>query len=306
MYKLRDIKRLVTMLKMTQHELKLHILSQVSKYYNMESIDFSDGFLYCKGNIPVMLVSHLDTVSATPPQNIVYNKNFITAIESVLGGDDRCGVFTILNILKAGFRPHILFTEDEEIGGVGATKFIAKYPNKIDLKYILELDRRGSKDCVLYDTGNMDFLQYVESFGFEENWGTFSDISVISPKYDIASANLSIGYYNEHTRNEYINNTAMFNTFTKVCNMLKDIDNCIYFDMQEIVYTYYNSTPNQSRNLILYKGKLVTYEEYYKRLYSKNLESYDVEYEEVEENKHLNKTDESSESVDNIIDNLPF
>ena len=302
MYKLRDIKRLVTMLKMTQNELKLHILSQVSKYYNMESIDFSDGFLYCKGNIPVMLVAHLDTVGATPPQNIVYNKNFITAIESVLGGDDRCGVFTILNILKAGFRPHVLFTEDEEIGGVGATKFVAKYPNKIDLKYILELDRRGSKDCVLYDTGNMDFLQYVESFGFEENWGTFSDISVISPKYDIASVNLSIGYYNEHTKNEYINNIAMFNTFTKVCNMLKDIDNCTYFDMQEIVYSYYNSTPSQSRNLILYEGKLVTYEEYYQRLYSKNLEVYDVEYDEED----VEQIEQNNKNVGKVIDDLPF
>ena len=31
-----------------------------------------------------------------------------------LGADDRAGVFMIMNIVKAGFRPHVIFTTDEE------------------------------------------------------------------------------------------------------------------------------------------------------------------------------------------------
>ena len=37
----------------------------------------------------------------------------------------------------------------------------------IDLKYIIELDRRGSDDCVFYQCDNHEFDAYVEKFGFQ-------------------------------------------------------------------------------------------------------------------------------------------
>ena len=48
-----------------------------------------------------------------------------------IGGDDRCGVFNILDILSQGYLPHVIFSWNEEIGGVGATKFSDNVQNKM-------------------------------------------------------------------------------------------------------------------------------------------------------------------------------
>ena len=71
-------------------------------------------------------------------------------------------------------------------------------------KAIFQLDRRGSDECVFYDCDNPDFIKYVESFGFKEAYGSFSDISIIAPAWGVAAANLSVGYYLEHSNAEYL------------------------------------------------------------------------------------------------------
>ena len=94
----------------------------------------------------------------------------------------------------------------------------------MDLKYIIELDRRGSIDCVFYECDNPDFEEYVEDFGFVTAWGTFSDISIICPAWGIAGVNLSIGYEDEHSYIERLNIGHMLATIKKVANMLETIN----------------------------------------------------------------------------------
>lgn len=237
-----------TILSKTQNELKAFCFKELKKYY--KHVDNRKKFIYCKGTLPVMLVAHLDTVHKTIPTQIFHDKeqNIMWSPQGI-GGDDRCGIFSILTLLERGYRPHVLFTCDEEIGGIGATAFAgSKIPLK-NIKYLIELDRRGHNDCVFYDCGNEDFLKYVETFGFEEEYGSFSDICSISPVYDVASVNLSIGYYNEHTSSEYINLTHMNETIDKVAKMLDDSKVAPAFDYQETVYNYPSYWNNTKANL---------------------------------------------------------
>ena len=148
-----------------------------------------------------------------------------------LGADDRAGVYAILRILKTGLRPHVIFTTDEEKGGIGAYSIAIKcqdFFNKI--KYIIELDRQGSHDCVFYECNNRDFVRYVESFGFFEELGSFSDISYICPEWKVAGVNLSIGYKNEHSYVETLHISHFFATIDKVIKMLKDAEQAPYFE----------------------------------------------------------------------------
>lgn len=46
----------------------------------------------------------------------------------LLGSDDRAGVYAIIQIIEAGYKPHVIFTTDEEIGAVGAQKLIEDFP----------------------------------------------------------------------------------------------------------------------------------------------------------------------------------
>lgn len=221
-------------LKLTQEELKINLYKYL-KQKNMNPM-FEDGFLYAEGDIPVLLVAHMDTVFDEPPKRLFYNKNEdkIFNPDGGLGGDDRCGIYAIFKLLEK-HRPHILFTEDEEKGCIGAEKAVEKLP-KPKVKYIIEFDRRGKDDCVFYDCGNEKFMDYVESFGFKTDYGTCSDISILGSEWDIASVNLSSGYYNEHTEKEYVIFNQLQKTINRANAMIKALKKAPYFDYQEIVY----------------------------------------------------------------------
>lgn len=241
------MKEFKKILRMTDKQLKHYTYMELNKIYK-DKVECCEQFVYAKGNIPIMLVAHLDTVHSQTPIDILFDKTQgLMWSPQGIGGDDRCGVFSILSIVRKGFRPYVLFTMGEEVGGIGATEFTKRHP-RLDtrLKYLIELDRRGKQDCVFYDCGNKDFIEYIQSFGFKENYGTFSDISILSPQYDIASVNLSIGYYSEHSKMETINVRHMYCTINKVIKLLKDSKNSSYFDYQEEVFNnwydlYYKS-----------------------------------------------------------------
>jgi hypothetical protein len=161
------------------------------------------GFIYAKGTIPVLLVAHLDTVHKHMPEIICYShNNRILMSPNGIGGDDRCGVYMIMEIAKT-HKCHILFTEDEECGGIGATAFVDS-DIKPDVNYIIEFDRKGSNDAIFYNDSNEEFQKYITSFGFKTEFGSFSDISIIAPRLGISAVNLSSGYYNPHSKSEYI------------------------------------------------------------------------------------------------------
>jgi hypothetical protein len=215
----------------------LRSLPSMLKEYS--DIAYCDNYLYAKGKLPVMLVAHVDTIHKTKPHKIYYDydENVIWSPDGC-GGDDRCGVYSILQIIKH-FKPHVLFTNYEETGGIGARMFSKTHNCPNDLSYIIELDRRGNQNAVYYDCGNKAFKGYINSFGFTTHYGTFSDISIISPQWDIASVNLSIGYYREHTHEEYINLNHMSDTIDKVVKILER-PNTTRYDFQESFNGYYN------------------------------------------------------------------
>lgn len=198
---------------------------------NYTDVFTTNKYICAKGTIPVALVAHLDTVFKAPVENLYYDtrKNVMWSPEG-LGADDRAGVFAIVKIIKMGYRPHIIFTTDEEIGGIGAEQLAKdmEFPFE-DMKYIIELDRRGTNDCVFYDCDNPAFTEYVESFGFTEAWGSFSDISFICPSWMVAGVNLSIGYRDEHSYSETLHISPFLSTIDKVVQMLKDAENCEHF-----------------------------------------------------------------------------
>lgn len=239
-------------LQCSQENLKV-ILSNFLKYKGYEEVINEDGFVYAKGDIPILLVAHLDTVHRQKPSEIYYDrKQGIMWSPQGIGGDDRCGVYGICEILRT-HKPSILFTEDEEIGGIGASKAVEKL-EKPEVKFMIELDRRGQNDCVFYDCENKDFQEYIKGFGFEKQWGSFSDICILSKAWDLASVNLSIGYQREHTEKEIINVNDMLETCRKVINILDDKDERC-FDYQEKKYDYKYTSYYDYLNYSGEKGK---------------------------------------------------
>ena len=221
---------------MNQYELKKYLTKRLGSYY--AKIESPKAYIYAKGSLRVLLVAHLDTVYSKPPKKINVFNNIIQSPQGI-GGDDRCGVYIILKLLEKGLRPSVLFTTDEEIGGIGASEFTFDV-DELDVNFILQLDRRGKNDVVRYDDDNYELTRYIETFGFKETFGTFSDISIIAPYYNISAVNLSCGYYNEHRgASEIIDFKIVKEVLSKVYKILKAPNDKKYiYKEHKYIYKY--------------------------------------------------------------------
>ena len=221
-----------TIIRMSQKELKKYVAKKLKETHN--DITVGDGYVYAPGSFPVLLVAHMDTVHKELPKQIYYDKDTDAVFSPQgIGGDDRCGVYMIFEVLKK-FNCSVLFTEDEEIGGVGAEKFLnTKLARTLDFNYIIEFDRQGKNDAVFYECDNPEFEEFITKEFYKTAYGTFSDISYLAPFLGCAAVNLSCGYYKAHTTSEYVVLKEMEDSILAACAILErttEADNFVYVE----------------------------------------------------------------------------
>lgn len=234
----------ITICKLSQTNLKEILVTEMLKYYKASDIIDDAGFLYIRGS-NILLTAHMDTVHKEPVKQVVVEKHegkTIVSSPQGIGGDDRCGIYMILEILQmTELRPTIIFCEDEEVGGVGSNKFCkSDYIYELtEIKFAVELDRANANDLVYYDCGNEEFMEFCSKVtGYKTAYGTFSDICHFSPELDVASVNISCGYYNQHTTKEYVVIEEMAISISKVIKLLEKENEVTKFDYQELFYNY--------------------------------------------------------------------
>lgn len=245
-----NLKLFEQIVKMNEASLLKTMNTYLKRFYN--KVTYTKDYVYAIGDIPITLVAHVDTVFKEKPEDVFYDrvKNVLWSPQG-LGADDKAGVFAIINIVKSGLRPHIIFTTGEEMGGLGAQVLTYREPKPFaEMKYIIQLDRRGKDDCIFYECDNVKFVEYIKSFGFHEEYGSFSDISELCPTWRIAGVNLSIGYKNEHSLIEILYIDYFLSTVEKVKKMLKDVNNINSFEYIPALYSLSSLNPTS-----LYKCK---------------------------------------------------
>lgn len=225
--------RFIELCKFEKSELKAYLEAELKKYYG--NVISNDGFLFVKGTDNVCLTAHMDTTNSVEygkrqlvkdVYEYVENGKHVVYSPQGIGGDDRCGVYMILKILEeTSYRPYIIFCEDEEIGCVGSGKFAeSKFVDELkDVRFIVQLDRRGNNDAVFYDDVNDDFHAWVEKVtDYKEAIGSCSDISVICPACGVSGVNLSCGYYNEHHDYETVVLEEMERTYEAAVKLIQE------------------------------------------------------------------------------------
>ncbi len=227
--------------RMTQPEVKQYMYGYLTSYkYTPIS---QDGFLYAKGDVPVLLVAHMDTVHKEQCKDINNNNGKLSSPQGI-GGDDRCGVYIIMNIVKE-LHCSVLLCEDEERGCIGAHKFVkTDYIKNLGVNYMIEFDRKGNNDAVFYSCANEDFIDFVEdATNFKFATGSVSDISVLMPEANLSAVNLSCGYYNAHTLNEYVIYDEMMDTIEAAKALIKEKCDKPFVYVRK-TYSYSNSYAN--------------------------------------------------------------
>ena len=266
-----DIKLLVKLFKMKDTQLHDYLYGKLVEVYGKEKIIRKVGKYLVAVGSKIGLVAHLDVVGDVPPKEVVYNRKYITASNSILGADDRVGVFIILKMLQLGFKPTIIFTHDEEKGTLGARAFAQDYSD-IGVNYLIQLDRKG-QGVVFYENDNKEFIDYVLSFRDKEEFGTYSDISILCPMCNVSGCNLGVGYYNEHMSSEFQSIADLEDTLEVVFAMLSDEENSKYYEYQQYVHTTssWGETWGEGESLVNYNGRMVTLKEYYEILYGEEV-----------------------------------
>jgi len=236
--------------------------------------DPKEGYIYAKGNMPVCLCAHMDRVYNQDvkkyiPSTVLNSKKKIIDVyissKQGIGGDDRCGVYAILEMLKLGHRPSVLFFMGEERGCLGSHKFCKDFPSDFlsDVNAFIQIDRRGNKDVVCYSDANESLTKAIEAFDFKSAIGSCSDISVLMPHFGISGVNLSSGYYHEHSgANEYV-------SVKDVNYLLKRLNNILSSDIFKERYVY----ERRSYPSYFYGNPLNRYEHSGLRFHSKKDES---------------------------------
>jgi tripeptide aminopeptidase len=133
-----------------------------------------------------------------------------------IGGDDKCGVFACLTLLKELPYLKAAFFVSEETGCHGS-----KFANEeffSNVGYAIQFDAPENwmitEECfgqVLFDRESNFFLscdnilsEGMKDKGMRYMVHPYTDVYALRGKFDFACINFSIGYYNYHTRNEYV------------------------------------------------------------------------------------------------------
>lgn len=163
----------------------------------------------------------------------------------VLGGDDKCGVYIILEILSKYKEVNFIFSVGEEIGCTGITALMAVEENKKKMEkmlYGLTLDRRyaGNIICKNNSYGTQEFQDAIQEalkdFGYKPETGSCSDANHI--KEVMSCCNLSVGYYEPHSTSEYVILRDLLNTLNGVEKIITTMT--ARFDPIPVTVTKYN------------------------------------------------------------------
>ena len=215
---------LASIMKVQSASYKTHRMAKfITKTLQKDGLGYSKdkyGNIYVtKGDADLYptMVCHIDTVhSINDNVRIVRTGDKMFAIDSTnchrigIGGDDKVGIYITLCCLRKFDNFKAVFFLDEEVGCVGSSNADFDYFN--DSTIVLECDRRGYGDFVTNISGTKlsddtfieDIQHIIDEYKFVTCNGGITDVGEIAENNDVQVANMSCGYYEPHSDNEYI------------------------------------------------------------------------------------------------------
>jgi putative aminopeptidase FrvX len=224
-----------------------------------------------EGEYYPMFIAHTDTVHTKIDKIVVkeeklkrpntFGKTFDDTLVDVLkaydeegnptgiGGDDKCGIFICLELLKQLDKVKIGLFVSEETGCHGSSKCDESFLT--DVGYITQYDAPGnhliSEICSgvrLFERDSEFFEKSISvieaAFGNEMlvQSHPYTDVSQLKKKIDVSCINMSCGYYNMHTKEEFISIDDVEHAIEAGKNMVKELGlNKHQYEYKPIVYT---------------------------------------------------------------------
>lgn len=235
-----------------------NILHYKDKYGNVYATkktgEVSDDFYY------PCVISHTDTVHGLNRINVreeqlpnaqgeiklslkAYNDN---GGPTGIGGDDKCGVYACLMLLEQLPFLKAAFFVSEETGCHGSRKADKAFFH--DVGYAIQFDAPENwmitEKCfgqVLFDR-NSDFFTSCDEVlkeGMNQSdmrymVHPYTDVYALRSQFDFSCINFSIGYYDYHTKNEYVVVEDVYNGITMGKKMIEKLGHTRHFKKSSV------------------------------------------------------------------------
>jgi di/tripeptidase len=162
-----------------------------------------------------------------------------------IGGDDKCGVFACLTLLDQLPNLKVALFVSEETGCHGSLNADDEFFENVG--YVIEFDAPGNSMVTEYCWGVQLFDRDSEFFNVCDNVLTegfnsrndyqshpYTDVMALKRKYNFSCINFAIGYYNYHTKNEYVVVEDVFNGIKTGKNMIEKLG-CKLYPLKSIL-----------------------------------------------------------------------
>lgn len=150
---------------------------------------------------------HLDTVHKDAPAITCIDNNVLVSFnDHGVGGDDKCGIVACLELLRK-VPCKVIFFREEERGCIGSSRYDTS--SLRDNLYLIEIDRKGASDLIFNSGGSQlcsdQFKTAIKAVfsDYKAAQGICTDVNVLGDA-NINMMNISCGYYNPHTKKEYV------------------------------------------------------------------------------------------------------
>lgn len=199
-----------------------------------------------KGNLYVVkgvaetypcIVSHIDQVQTlhsddfqvVETEDIFFGWSKKNKRHEGLGADDKNGVWIALKCIQKYAVIKSAFFVSEEIGCIGSNAADMDFFK--DCRFVIQCDRKGCDDFIkeasAVELCSKEFIEAtnLELFGYKAGYGMMTDVMTLKKNgLDVSCVNLSCGYYNPHTNDEFTIKSDLFKCLFFVEHIVK---NCV-------------------------------------------------------------------------------
>ena len=195
---------------------------------------------------------HSNDFKAIEAEGIIFGWSESDRSMQGLGADDKNGIWVALKCLMKYDAIKVAFFVGEEIGCVGSSNADMSFFD--DCRFVLQCDRRNGGDlitrCSYTELCSKEFVDaiHADEFGYKEADGLLTDVLTLKENgLDVSCVNISCGYYNPHTDEEF--------------TYIPDLENCLAF-VEHIIETCQDIYVHKHESSFYY-GKYDGYYDWY-------------------------------------------